>query len=142
MLLTELAMVEEEIIFLERKVDQLKLNLRQERKQNKEWEMLLFKEVHPTMGQWHWHKKILSSSSSNSKQTDYDGGGQHRKNRILQERRTSLGSSTDFETSSFRSSIGNKSLGYPPHPCFFFFFFSIYIMNEVYTREHKLLQLY
>ncbi|KAJ6720451.1 hypothetical protein OIU85_023645 [Salix viminalis] len=36
-LLTELAMVEEEIVWLERKVDDLKLNLYQDRKQNKEW---------------------------------------------------------------------------------------------------------
>ncbi|KAJ6900352.1 hypothetical protein NC652_026463 [Populus alba x Populus x berolinensis] len=36
-LLAELAMVEEEIVWLERKVDELKLNLYQERKQNKEW---------------------------------------------------------------------------------------------------------
>ncbi|KAI9387626.1 hypothetical protein POPTR_010G202900v4 [Populus trichocarpa] len=36
-LLAELAMVEEEIVWLERKVDELKLNLYQEVKQNKEW---------------------------------------------------------------------------------------------------------
>ncbi|KAF9674726.1 hypothetical protein SADUNF_Sadunf10G0156900 [Salix dunnii] len=36
-LLAELAMVEEEIVWLERKVDELKLNLYQDRKQNKEW---------------------------------------------------------------------------------------------------------
>ncbi|XP_043814181.1 uncharacterized protein LOC110619753 isoform X3 [Manihot esculenta] len=38
-ILTELAMVEEEIIWLERKVDELKLNLYQERKQTEKWKL-------------------------------------------------------------------------------------------------------
>lgn len=38
-LLAELAMAEEEILWLERKIDELKLSLYQERKQTKEWKI-------------------------------------------------------------------------------------------------------
>lgn len=41
-LLAELALVEEEIIWLERKVDKLKLSLYQEKKQTREWERLKY----------------------------------------------------------------------------------------------------
>lgn len=101
MLLTELKVVEEEIIQLERKVSELSLNLCQEQRQTKERELLLIKEMQPAWRQRQWHKKQLSNKQKN--RLDY---GQHRKSRIEQERRTSNSSSTDFQTSSSRSSMG------------------------------------
>ncbi|KAL3521109.1 hypothetical protein ACH5RR_019258 [Cinchona calisaya] len=89
-LLTELTMVEEEIIWLERKVDELKLNLYQEKKQTKEWEMLRFKELPPRCTQS--NKKELIP-----KQKIPTDSALNRKNRILCERRTSL----DIRSSSF-----------------------------------------
>lgn len=40
-LLSELAMVEEEIVWLERKVEEMNLRLHQERKQNQHWQMMM-----------------------------------------------------------------------------------------------------
>ncbi|CDP00103.1 unnamed protein product [Coffea canephora] len=93
-LLKELAMIEEEIIWLERKVDELKLNLYQEKKQTQEWEMLRFKELPPRCAPSS-NKELISKQKI---RTDYP---QNRKPRILQERRTSFGSSIDFRSSSF-----------------------------------------
>lgn len=102
MLLTELKMVEEEIIMLERKVSELNLNLCQEQRQTKERELHLIKEMQPAWEQRQWHKKQFS----NKQKSGLDYGGHHRKSRTAQERRTSSSSSTDFQISSFRSSIG------------------------------------
>ncbi|KAL3523829.1 hypothetical protein ACH5RR_016663 [Cinchona calisaya] len=83
MLLTELTTVEEEIIWLEREVGELKLNLYQEKKQNKDWEMLRFNELQLQCGQWH-KKELISKQKI---RTDY---AQNKKHRILCERRTSV----------------------------------------------------
>lgn len=56
-LLAELALVEEEIIWLERKVDKLKLSLYQEKKQTREWERL-------NIRRRHWQPKQLSCGPS------------------------------------------------------------------------------
>lgn len=107
LLLAELKLVEEEIILLERKVKELNLNLRQEQRQTKERELLLIKEMQQAAwGQRQWHKKQLSNEQKT--RLDY---GHHRKSRIVQERRNSVSSSssTDLQTSSFRSSIGKSS---------------------------------
>ncbi|XP_022890162.1 uncharacterized protein LOC111405488 [Olea europaea var. sylvestris] len=55
-LLAEVALVEEEICWLERKINELKLNVYQEKKQTKEWELLKLKEFQPQQIQRQLHK--------------------------------------------------------------------------------------
>lgn len=100
-LLTELTMVEEEIIWLERKVDELKLNLYQEKKQTKDWEMLRLKDLQPQCGQW--HKKPLIP-----KQKIRTDQAQHKKHRIIPERRISVDSSMDLQSSSLFGPSGKS----------------------------------
>lgn len=113
MLLTELTTVEEEIIWLERKVDELKLNLYQEKKQTKEWEMLRFQELQPRCVQSN-KKEVISKQKI---RTDY---AQNRKHRILRERRTSVGSSIDIQSPSFFGFSG-KSNSFPSIKMIHFF---------------------
>ncbi|CAI9092388.1 OLC1v1027610C1 [Oldenlandia corymbosa var. corymbosa] len=98
MLLTELTMVEEEIIWLERKVDELKLKLYQEKKQTSDWEMLWLQNLQLQPRQWR-KKQLISQQKLRADRA------QQKKHGITQDGRTSVGSSLDMQSSSpFESS--------------------------------------
>ncbi|CAI9774021.1 unnamed protein product [Fraxinus pennsylvanica] len=92
-LLAEVALVEEEIIWLEGKINELKLSVYQEKKQTEEWEMLQLKEFQPQRIQSRLHK--LPSRRPNhveskdteilSRSSDYE----YRKYEVGRERRAS-----------------------------------------------------
>ncbi|GFZ14921.1 ternary complex factor MIP1 leucine-zipper protein [Actinidia rufa] len=95
-LLAELATVEEEIIWLERKVDELKLSLYQEKKLTRDWEL-------PKVNRRHWQKKQQSYGQHDFKE--------HGNNKNLQERRASFGSSMDVQSlSSMKFSVTTEDL--------------------------------
>ncbi|XAR72009.1 hypothetical protein NMG60_11018497 [Bertholletia excelsa] len=108
-LLAELAMVEEEIIWLEGKVDELKLTLYQERKLSKDWELLT---TRLGQGTRHWHQKQLQCGSvnemevscrvvSSSRSQNFD---KHSKYKRLRRRRASFSSSVDIPGLSSKNS--------------------------------------
>ncbi|KAL2555820.1 hypothetical protein Fot_00559 [Forsythia ovata] len=68
-LLAEVALVEEEINWLERKINELKLNVYQEKKQTKELELLQLKELQPQRYQRKLHK--LPSRRPNQVESKY-----------------------------------------------------------------------
>ncbi|KAF7116014.1 hypothetical protein RHSIM_RhsimUnG0041900 [Rhododendron simsii] len=96
-LLAELAMVEEEIIWLERKVDKLKLSLYHEKKQTREWQP-------PKVHRTHRQLKQLSFARSNQMEVSCrrvslkpQGLEEDIKNTILRERRASFNSSMEHQ---------------------------------------------
>ncbi|KAF8397481.1 hypothetical protein HHK36_016398 [Tetracentron sinense] len=102
-LLAELAMVEEEIICLERKVEELKLRLYQEKKQTKEWEM-----QQPQYQQWpqRQQKHLLCGIGSGREFTDLEhvliinNRADFRSQRLMRERKASLGSASNIQSMS------------------------------------------
>ncbi|XP_057476239.1 uncharacterized protein LOC130777976 isoform X2 [Actinidia eriantha] len=95
-LLAELATVEEEIICLERKVDELKLSLYQEKKLTRDWEL-------PKVNRRHRQKKQQSYGQHDFKELG--------NNKNLQERRASFGSSMDVQSlSSMKSSVTTEDI--------------------------------
>ncbi|CAJ1970901.1 unnamed protein product [Sphenostylis stenocarpa] len=94
-LLQELAMVEEEIIMLERKVKELKLRLFQERYQNIDWE--IHHRRQPKL-----NKQFRGSSRYDSMITEQRSSSLHyeviSKGRKTSDRRASLGSALDFHS--------------------------------------------
>lgn len=94
-LLDELAMVEEEIILLERKVRELKLRLNQERDQNTDWEMhhrrqpKLYHKFQGSLG----YGSMISEQRSSSH--NYEVFTKGRKSR---DRRDSLSSALDIHS--------------------------------------------
>ena len=109
-LLEELAMVEEEIILLERKVKELKLRLYEERDQSKEWEIHYRRKPKLYNNQFHGSSEygpiITEHRSSSQIYEVFTKGSKTR------DRRASLGSSWDIHSllSMPRKSNGkNKS---------------------------------
>ncbi|CAL9008067.1 unnamed protein product [Prunus brigantina] len=101
-LFSELAMVEEEISRLERKVEELKLRLYQEREQTKEWE------VQRRQGQQnHLLCRVGNQSVLNeercSRSQNYEA---LRKERRMKSRRASVDSASDFQRWNFPKSDG------------------------------------
>lgn len=100
-LLAELAMVEEEIIWLERKVDKLKLSLYHEKKQTREWQP-------PKVRRRPRQLKQLSFARSNQMEVSCrrvslkpQGLEEDNKNTILRERRASFSSSMKSNGTKF-----------------------------------------
>ncbi|KAK4579176.1 hypothetical protein RGQ29_029021 [Quercus rubra] len=93
LILEELAIVQEEILWLERKVEELKLILYRQREQNREREMLhltrLPEETQLLFGQE--NRSVLNDQRSRSQ--NYD---EFRKERMRKERRPSLGSVSEI----------------------------------------------
>lgn len=105
-LFSELAMVEEEISRLERKVEELKLRLYQEREQTKEWE------VQRRQGQQnHLLCRVGNQSVLNeercSRSQNYEA---LRKERRMKNRRASVDSASDFQRWNFPKSDGKLLL--------------------------------
>ncbi|KAM7494897.1 hypothetical protein LguiB_029506 [Lonicera macranthoides] len=109
-LLAELAMVEEEITWLERKVDEVKLSLYQEKKQNKEWKLAQLKDPqqqpkqrrHKQLPSRHGTRTELKDCELFSRSQNYD---EFKSYRVIRERRASVGSSIDIQSmSSLRAS--------------------------------------
>lgn len=94
-LLQELARVEEEIIMLERKVQELKVTLLQERYQNIDWEIQHRRQ--PKI-----HKQFRGSSRYGSMITEQRSSSLNyeviSKERRISNRRASLGSALDFHS--------------------------------------------
>ncbi|GJV49808.1 hypothetical protein Tco_1440020 [Tanacetum coccineum] len=90
-LLTELATVEEEILWLERKVDKLNLSLYLEKKQTSEWELQQLKELHPSRHP-RSRKQSLRKQQTRQKFTGYELQDYH-----AHKRRSSFGSSTNIK---------------------------------------------
>ncbi|KAA8534201.1 hypothetical protein F0562_031606 [Nyssa sinensis] len=99
-LLAELAMVEEEITWLERKVEDLKLRLFQEQQQTKEWEMLQLQPVCRHRQQKHLlcgrgNRTELNNLLSRSQNYEH-----YMKYKVVKDRRASLGSAMDIQSMS------------------------------------------
>ncbi|KAI3748749.1 hypothetical protein L6452_12044 [Arctium lappa] len=98
-LLTELAMVEEEITWLERKVDKLNLSLYLEKKQTREWELQQLKDLQPIRPR----KQSLRRQKNQPKFMGYDqlqDYGLH-----VRQRRPSFDSSIDIKHSNLPLSV-------------------------------------
>ncbi|XP_077243883.1 ternary complex factor MIP1 leucine-zipper protein (Protein of unknown function, DUF547) isoform X2 [Tasmannia lanceolata] len=97
-ILAEVAMVEEEIICLERKVEELKLHLYQEKQLTKEWK--LQQQQHPH--QRH-QKNFLCGLGSRRELGDFAQSSRlfnpdFRNQRLIRERKSSLGSASEMRT--------------------------------------------
>ncbi|KAK4351680.1 hypothetical protein RND71_030993 [Anisodus tanguticus] len=89
-------MAEEEIVWLERKVDVLKLKLYREKELAERWEMLQLKQVHQQE-----HQRLISKPLPPPRPDRSQNNQQLRKQyRIRKERRASVGSSIDFHVIS------------------------------------------
>ncbi|KAG2723756.1 hypothetical protein I3760_02G184500 [Carya illinoinensis] len=103
-LLEELAKVHEEILWLERKVEDLKLSLYQESKRSREREMEHLTSI-PEDGHLRCGPEIRSSVLNDQRSRSENRDHEFRKERIIKERRPSLGSvSKILSMSSTRSS--------------------------------------
>lgn len=106
-LLEELAMVQEEIIWLERKIEELKLRLYQERELNKGREIELLRDLpkdrHLPCGTE--NRAVLNDQRSRSQ--NYD---EFRKERITKETRPSLGSVSEILSISSTRSHGKLKI--------------------------------
>ncbi|KAG8390858.1 hypothetical protein BUALT_Bualt01G0127300 [Buddleja alternifolia] len=96
MLLAEVAVVEEEIDWLERKINELKLDIYQEKKQIKESEVLQL----GLQTQWDQRqiKKLPSRRPNDDETLSISHDHKYRKYRNARERRASLGSSIELQT--------------------------------------------
>lgn len=110
-LLAELAMVEEEIVWLERKIEELKLKLFQERSHTREWEMRHNRQEQRSRL---WQQNNLFCEGGNrpllfneqlSRSQNYEV---LRKERMNGERRASLGSTSEVQNWSSISSKNGK----------------------------------
>ncbi|PWA94917.1 hypothetical protein CTI12_AA055170 [Artemisia annua] len=98
-LLTELATVEEEILWLERKVDKLNLSLYLEKKQTREWELQQLKELHPPRHH-RSRKHSLRKQQTRQKYTSYE-----LQDYDTHKRRSSFGSSTNINYAKLQLSV-------------------------------------
>ncbi|XP_059628121.1 uncharacterized protein LOC132270921 [Cornus florida] len=102
-LLAEMAMVEEEIVWLERKVDQLKFSLYRERNQREEWDLL------PPKWRQHQPKQLICGQGSQTELKDLkhlsrsNNYEEIRKHKSVRERGASLGSAMDIQSRSSTS---------------------------------------
>lgn len=105
MLLADLALVEEEIGWLERKVDELKSDVYHEKQKKKEWEVLQLKEFQPQMEQRQLRKlPSRRPSQIQHKESDALSTSQNYENRRYRntgDRRASLGSSKELQGATF-----------------------------------------
>lgn len=105
MLLADLALVEEEIGWLERKIDELKSDVYHEKQKKKEWEVLQLKEFHPQMEQRQLRKlPSRRPSQIQHKESDALSTSQNYENRRYRnagDRRASLGSSKELQGATF-----------------------------------------
>ncbi|KAH7537191.1 hypothetical protein FEM48_Zijuj03G0066000 [Ziziphus jujuba var. spinosa] len=127
MLLAELAMVEEEILWLERKVEELKLKLYQERSQNREWEMRqqeqprrLWKQNHLVLCEEGNQSSSLVVGEQRCRSQNYEV---LKKERMAGDRRSSMGSASEIQSwfSNYRSNgeiaeISRRSSGRSRNP--------------------------
>ncbi|KAI3470741.1 hypothetical protein Pfo_027404 [Paulownia fortunei] len=102
MLLAEVALVEEEIDWLERKINELKLDIYQEKKQTKQWEIVQLKGLQP---QWEQRqlRKLPSRRPNQIEHKDCETlstsqNYENRRYRSARERRASLGSSMELQS--------------------------------------------
>ncbi|KAK4772167.1 hypothetical protein SAY86_013942 [Trapa natans] len=122
-LLSELAMVEEEIFWLEKKVEKMKLRIYRERKQTMEWRMAL--QPPPRTRQRrspHYHlvfDGLDCPPVPDPKELEqqwpfqlHNKTEERRKHRVLRQRRASAGSASDIQSSS--SSRSNEELTEKP----------------------------
>ncbi|KAI3721192.1 hypothetical protein L2E82_32198 [Cichorium intybus] len=105
-LLTELATVEEEIMWLERKVDKLNLSLYLEKKQTREWEFRQLRDLHP-----HRHhrprKQTLRRQQNRAKFMSYELKDYESQKSfpLVRPRRASIGSSIDMKHAKLQLSV-------------------------------------
>ncbi|KAM1579506.1 hypothetical protein ACFXTI_041433 [Malus domestica] len=107
-LFSELAMVEEEIGQLDRKVEELKLRLYKEREQTREWKVHMWQ-----LGQ---QKQLLCRVGNQSvlneercRSQNYEALRNLRKERRLRDRRASVGSAADIPSWNFTKSDGEAA---------------------------------
>ncbi|KAL0413992.1 UNVERIFIED_CONTAM: hypothetical protein Sradi_1600900 [Sesamum radiatum] len=105
MLLAELAVVEEEIGWLERKVNEVKLDIYQEKQHIKEWELLQLKKGLQSQREQRQLSKLPSRRPNQIQHKDSDTlstsqNYEHRRYRIPRERRASLGSSMELPSAT------------------------------------------
>lgn len=118
MLLAELAMVEEEITWLEKKVDEVKLSLYQEKKQTKEWKLAQLKDPqqqpkqrrHKQLPSRHGTRTDLKDCELFSRSQNYD---EFKSYRVVRERRASVGSSIDIKSMSSSRANGKLNFSKP-----------------------------
>ncbi|KAL0349242.1 UNVERIFIED_CONTAM: hypothetical protein Sangu_1152000 [Sesamum angustifolium] len=105
MLLAELAVVEEEIGWLERKVNEVKLDIYQEKQHVKEWELLQLKKGLQSQREQRQLSKLPSRRPNQIQHKDSDTlstsqNYEHRRYKIPRERRASIGSSMELPSAT------------------------------------------
>ncbi|KAL0376990.1 UNVERIFIED_CONTAM: hypothetical protein Scaly_0816600 [Sesamum calycinum] len=105
MLLAELAVVEEEIGWLERKVNEAKLDIYQEKQHVKEWELLQLKKGLQSQREQRQLSKLPSRRPNQIQHKDSDTlstsqNYEHRRYKIPRERRASMGSSMELPSAT------------------------------------------
>lgn len=108
-LLAELAMVEEEILWLERKIDELKMKLYQEKKQTKNWKM---QQLQQQQQQQQLKQNQLICRTGNvdidlKQRTRSQNYEVFNKGKIKGHRRASMGSALDILSMSSSECTGN-----------------------------------
>lgn len=109
-------MVEEEIIWLEEKVEEMKLRIYRERKQTKDWRMTLQPRARRRAPRYHFvfdgpecrlvpELKELEQCPIQLHKTE-----ELRKHRVLRQRRASAGSASDIQSTSSSRSNGKRQL--------------------------------
>ncbi|XP_073305462.1 uncharacterized protein [Primulina huaijiensis] len=104
-LLTELGVVEEEIVWLERKISELKLDIFHEKVQIKKRQVLKLKELQPQPEQRQLKKlpsRRPNQIDNRNCETIATSHNDYRRNRTARDRRVSLGSSTELQSLTFR----------------------------------------
>ncbi|XP_057788991.1 uncharacterized protein LOC131005891 [Salvia miltiorrhiza] len=118
MLLADLAVVEEEIDWVERKINELKLDIHHEKQKRKEMEVVQLKEFRPKLEQRQLRK--LPSRRPNQiqhKESDALSTSQNYENRryrIPGDRRASLGSSKELQSATFTGKHGKPEFPVAP----------------------------
>ncbi|XP_031383111.1 uncharacterized protein LOC116197201 [Punica granatum] len=117
-LFSELAMVEEEIVWLERKVEEMKLRLYEERKRTKDWQMMLQPRARCRAPPNHLFCSGLEyGPNSELKKLDHrpvklQNSEEKSKHGVLRQRRASVGSASDIQSMS--SSRSNEEITEKP----------------------------
>ncbi|GKU91949.1 hypothetical protein SLEP1_g5750 [Rubroshorea leprosula] len=104
-LLAELAAVEEEIIWLERKINGLKMRLYNEKKQNQQWKQTQQQQQHSLIHRQGYISVPHDDIKQRSRSQNYEV---IRKGKMKSYRRSSIGSSTDILSTSSLESIGES----------------------------------
>ncbi|CAI9273609.1 unnamed protein product [Lactuca saligna] len=108
-LLTELATVEEEIMWLERKVNKLNLSLYMEKKETREWEFRQLRELHPQSHNHHHRprKHTLRRQQNRAKFMSYELQDYDSKKNfpLVKQRRSFHGSSVDIKHAKLQLSV-------------------------------------